>query len=126
MDSDEFQIKQKLFFANVSFDQENPNRSIDKYRAKFMITFNPATKLRMVSSLISTAASEKKHLVQFDILTAFLYDNLDETIYMHQPEDYNVVMIVLCMQIQENFVCAHTSPQCCHRSLGKIYVRPWD
>lgn len=44
--------------------------------------FSPVTKLGTVRSLIRIAASEKINLMSFGVSTAFLYGNLDETIYM--------------------------------------------
>lgn len=39
--------------------------------------------------MLSIAASKKMHLTQFDVSSAFLYGELNETIYMQQPKGYN-------------------------------------
>ena len=46
-------------------------------------------------------ASENLHLEQLDVKTAFLYGDLEEKIYMHQPEGFIV-------QGKKNLVCRLT------------------
>ncbi|GBO32963.1 hypothetical protein AVEN_172951-1 [Araneus ventricosus] len=42
-----------------------------------------------VRSILSIAANERMHLIQFDVCSSFLYGKLEEAIYMQQPEGYS-------------------------------------
>lgn len=89
--------------------KKNPDDTVKRYKARLVIkglnqrkgidyhqTFSSVTKLGTVRSLISIAASEKMSLMQFDVSTAFLYGDLDETIYVKQSEGYNDGMENVC------------------------------
>ena len=52
-------------------------------------TYSPVARLGTIRSLLSIAASEKMYLKQFDVSPAFLYGELDETVYMQPPEGYH-------------------------------------
>lgn len=52
-------------------------------------TFSPVARHASIRLLLSHAASEKMKLVSFDVKTAFLYGNLEQDIYMHQPEGFD-------------------------------------
>lgn len=43
----------------------------------------------IVRMLISTAASENPQFLPFDVKTTFLYGELQEEVFMKQPEGYN-------------------------------------
>ena len=53
-------------------------------------TFSPVVRFDSVRVLLSVAAAQDMDTLQFDIKTAFLYGDLDETIYMEQPRGYEV------------------------------------
>ena len=42
----------------------------------------------IIRSVLNIAASEDMQLAQFDVSTAFLYGELEKSIYMQQPEGY--------------------------------------
>ncbi|GBN83806.1 Retrovirus-related Pol polyprotein from transposon TNT 1-94 [Araneus ventricosus] len=79
-----------------------PYGSIDKYKARlvakgypyrhgidFEQTYSPVTKTGSVRSILSIESNERMHLIQFYVCSVFLYDKLEEAIYMQQPEGYS-------------------------------------
>ena len=82
--------------------KKNSDGSIEKYKARLVAKgfrqcyvidysdiFSPVAKFGTVRSILSIAASENLHLVQFDVSTAFLYCELKEIIYIKQPEGFH-------------------------------------
>ncbi|KAD1365130.1 hypothetical protein E3N88_42941 [Mikania micrantha] len=52
--------------------------------------FSPVVKMTTIQLVLSIVASENRHLEQLDVKTAFLPGNLDEDIYMMQPEGFHI------------------------------------
>ncbi|KAK2455989.1 putative mitochondrial protein [Trifolium repens] len=88
-----------------------PDGTIDKYKARlvakgfrqrenidFFDTFSPVTRITSIRVLISIAAIYNLTLHQMDVKTAFLNGDLEEEIYMEQPEGFVI-------HGQENKVC---------------------
>ncbi|KAD6453934.1 hypothetical protein E3N88_08640 [Mikania micrantha] len=80
-----------------------PDGTVDKYKARLVIrgftqkhgldyfdTYSPVTKITTIRSLISIAAINGLLIHQMDVKTAFLNGDLDEEIYMLQPEGFVV------------------------------------
>ena len=76
-----------------------PDGSIDKYKVRlvakgfkqlegleFFDTFSPVTRITSIRLLVAMAAIFNLQIHQMDIKTAFLNGDLNEEIYMDQPE----------------------------------------
>ena len=77
--------------------------SIDKYKTRLIIksykqkeglyyfdTYSPVTRISSIRMLIVIAAILNLEIHQMDVKTAFLNSDLDEEIYMEQPEGFIV------------------------------------
>jgi hypothetical protein len=77
--------------------------SIDKYKARLVVkgyrqtegldyfdTYSPVTRITSIRMLIAFAALNNLEIHQMDVKTAFLNGDLDEEIYMEQPEGFRV------------------------------------
>ncbi|RVW51035.1 Retrovirus-related Pol polyprotein from transposon TNT 1-94 [Vitis vinifera] len=60
--------------------------------------FSPVVKMSIIRLVLGMVAAENLHLEQLDVKTTFLHGDLEEDLYMNQPEGFIV-------QGQENLVC---------------------
>jgi hypothetical protein len=74
-------------------------------------TFSPVIRFDTIRVMLSVAAKEKLHLAQFDIKTAFLYGELEETIYMRQPEGFEDGTARVC-KLNKSLYGLKQSPRC--------------
>jgi hypothetical protein len=56
----------------------------------FTEIFSPVVKMTTIRVILSITAAENLHLEQLDVKTAFLHGDLEEDIYMTQPEGFEV------------------------------------
>ena len=66
------------------------NRYTQKEGMDYEETFSPVAMLKSIRILFYIAASLDYEIWQMDVKTAFLNGNLDEEIYMSQPEGFIV------------------------------------
>ncbi|PKI57121.1 hypothetical protein CRG98_022485 [Punica granatum] len=75
--------------------------SIDKYKARLVIkgykqkeglnyfdTYSPVTRINSIRMILAVATLRNLEVHQMDVKTAFLNGDLDEEIYMEQPEGF--------------------------------------
>jgi hypothetical protein len=68
-------------------------------------TFSPVIKMTSIRTILSLVALEYLHLEQLDVKTTFLHGDLEEEIYMQQPQGYEVKgKENLDMQVEEELV----------------------
>lgn len=81
--------------------KRNPDGSIERYKARlvargfsqvygidYIETYAPVVNMASIRMLFAHAAEKSLYLSQFDVKTAFLYGDLEETVYMEQPEGF--------------------------------------
>jgi hypothetical protein len=78
-----------------------PDGTIERYKVRLVVkgysekegedyfdTYSPVARLTIIRVLLSLAASHGLIVHQMDVKTAFLHGELDEEIYMHQPDGF--------------------------------------
>lgn len=81
--------------------KRKPDGTVDRYKARlvargfsqvygidYMETYAPVVNMASIRMLFAYAAENSLYMSQFDVKTAFLYGDLDETVYMEQPEGF--------------------------------------
>jgi transposase InsO family protein len=115
--------------------KKNPDGSIDKYKGRLVVkgfsqrhgidyseTFSPVAKMGTIRSILSITASEKMHLIQFDVSTAFLYGELEETVFMRQPQGYEDGTSKVC-QLKRSLYGLKQAPRCWNKRFGDFLQR---
>ncbi|KAE8663055.1 Histone-lysine N-methyltransferase SUVR4 [Hibiscus syriacus] len=82
--------------------ERNVDDQVERYRARLVVKgyaqkegidfneiFSPVVRLTTIRVVLSMSATLNLHLEQLDVKTTFLHGNLEEEIYMLQPEDPN-------------------------------------
>lgn len=82
--------------------KRDPDGTISRYRARLVArgfsqiygldyneTYAPTSSMSIIRLLFSYAAVEELKISQFDVRTAFLYGDLEEEVYMSQPQGFD-------------------------------------
>ncbi|GJU08654.1 retrovirus-related pol polyprotein from transposon TNT 1-94 [Tanacetum coccineum] len=91
--------------------KRNGDDQVERYRARLVVKgyaqkegidfneiFSPVVRMTTVRVVLAMCATHDLHLKQLDVKTAFLHGNLEEEIYMLQPEGFK-------QKGKENLVC---------------------
>ncbi|GJW01215.1 retrovirus-related pol polyprotein from transposon TNT 1-94 [Tanacetum coccineum] len=91
--------------------KKNGDDQVERYRARLVVKgyaqkegidfneiFSPVVRMTTIRVVLAMCATYDLHLEQLDVKTAFLHGNLEEEIYMLQPEDFK-------QKGKENLVC---------------------
>jgi transposase InsO family protein len=110
----------------------NPDDSVNRFKARLVIkgysqrkgidydeTFSPVARRSSIRTLISVAANENMTLYQFDVSTAFLYGELNEEIYMQQPDGFNDGSERVC-RLRKSLYGLKQAPRCWNRRFGNF------
>lgn len=80
----------------------NTDGTVERYKARLVAkgftqienidykeTYAPVASMNTIRMFLAIVNQESMHLMQFDVKTAFLYGDLDEQLYMEQPDGYS-------------------------------------
>lgn len=112
----------------------NPDGSVERYKARLVVkgfsqkpgvdydkTFSPVVRLTTVRTLLAVAVKEKLSLCQFDVSTAFLNGNVEEEIYMKQPDGYSDGTNRVC-RLKRSLYGLKQAPRCWNTSIHEFLV----
>ena len=107
----ELPIEKKSLHNKWVYRIKNEHDGSKRYKAKLVAKgfqqkegidyteiFSPIVKMSIIRLVLGMVAAENLHLEQLDVKTTFLHGDLEEDLYMIQPEGFIV-------QGQENLIC---------------------
>ena len=93
----------KAFHNKWVYRIKNEHDGSKRYKARLVVKgfqqkesidytkiFSPVVKMSTIRLVLGMVAVENLHLEQLDVKTTFLYGDLDEDLYMIQPERFTV------------------------------------
>lgn len=81
-----FKVKQEKRDAPIRYKARLVARGFtQEYGVNYFETFSPVVRFTSIRIILALAAQKKMQIKQFDVKTAFLNGDLDETVYMKQP-----------------------------------------
>jgi hypothetical protein len=85
---------QKKLRLDVTIEKYKPRlvakEFTQKERDDFFDTYSLVVQITTIRVLLALAASHGLHIHQMDVMMTFLYGELDEEIYMEQPDGYRI------------------------------------
>lgn len=103
--------------------KRKPGGEVDRYKARLVArgfsqiqgidydeTYAPVANASSIRMLFAFAAKERLDMAQFDVKTAFLYGDLEETVHMEQPEGFNTGRNQVCL-LQRSLYGLKQSPR---------------
>ncbi|KAL2239399.1 UNVERIFIED_CONTAM: Retrovirus-related Pol polyprotein from transposon TNT 1-94 [Sesamum indicum] len=93
-----------------------------RYGIDFTDVFTPVIKLTTIRLVLSMVAAENLELQQMDVKTAFLHGDLEEEIYMVQPEGYNGDDQQVC-RLKKSLYGLKQAPRQWYRKFDKLHAR---
>jgi hypothetical protein len=84
--------------------------------------FSPVTRFETIRIILSTAAKERLVVYQFDVKTAFLYADLEEKIYMSQPEGFLDGTQKVC-RLKKAIYGLKQAPRCFHKKVKSVLLK---
>lgn len=105
--------------------KQKPNGKIDRYKARlcakgysqqhgidYKETFSPVIRYDSIRVLLAIAAVNNMEIKQFDVKTAFLYGNLNEEVYMQQPDGFTIDNSTFVCKLNKSIYGLKQSPRC--------------
>ena len=85
--------------------------------------FSLVVKVTSIRTILSLVVVEDLHLEQLDVKTTFLHGDLEEDIYMHQPQGYEVKgKENLVCRLKNNLYCLKQAPRQWYLKFDKFMI----
>ena len=95
-----------------------------RYGIDFEETFSPVVHFSSVRTLLALAVQKDMIVYQMDVVTAFLNGELDEKIYMQQPDGYQVSgKENLVYKLKKSLYGLKQAPRCWNRALREFMIQ---
>jgi len=107
--------------------------SLERYKARFVIkgykqeygldygeTFAPVCRYESIRLLLAIAAAKRLVIKQFDVKTAFLNGDLEEAIYMTQPEGYTDGELNNVWLLKKSLYGLKQAPRCWSKKINEF------
>jgi len=120
--------------------KKTPEGEIDRFKARLVVrgfkqeyevdyfeTFSTVCRYESIRFILALVAAKNLQMKQFDVKTAFLNGEIEEIIYMHQPEGFEENMDKVCL-LKKSIYGLKQSPRCwnkkCATFLASIGLYP--
>ena len=80
-------------------------------------TFSPVVRFESVRTILALAATHELHVHQMDVSTAFLNGELDEDVFMTQPEGFSNTNSNLVCKLNKSIYGLKQAPKCWNNSI---------
>lgn len=123
-------IKTKWVFRIKEDENGNPVRYKARLVAKgfqqkpgldYGETYAPVARMATIRTVLAVAVQQKMHIQQLDVKTAFLYGELDETVYLAVPDGVEAASNLVC-KLQKSLYGLKQSPRCWNNKLNETLL----